>query len=72
MLRPYLEVSQSTIRTTHQRLRWMVDLMELMAKLARRRLKLAQFNSEVVYRLVRYQKVANTMSGKAQQASDKK
>jgi RNase H-like domain found in reverse transcriptase/Reverse transcriptase (RNA-dependent DNA polymerase) len=47
--RPYLEQKKFTIRTDHHSLRWVLNLSDAQVRLARRRLRLLEFDYEVQY-----------------------
>ena len=48
-LRPYLEGKRFTIRTDHHSLRWVLNLADAQGRLARWRLRLQEFDFEVLY-----------------------
>ncbi len=49
-LRPYLERTRFTIRTDHHALKWALFLAKAEGRLAKWRLRLAEFDFDVVYR----------------------
>ncbi|CDF40971.1 unnamed protein product [Chondrus crispus] len=50
-LRPYLYGATFKLRTDHEALRWVLNLADSSGRLARRRLRLAEYNYDVQYRL---------------------
>jgi RNase H-like domain found in reverse transcriptase len=48
-LRPYLEGTEFTVRTHHRALRWVMNLSDAQGRLARWRLRLAEFTFKVEY-----------------------
>jgi RNase H-like domain found in reverse transcriptase len=48
-LRPYLEGMRIIVRTDHHSLRWVLNLADAQGRLARRRLRLQEFEYEVQY-----------------------
>lgn len=50
MLRPYLEGTKFTVRTDHDSLRWLLNISDVSGRLARWRLRLAEFDYTVVHR----------------------
>ena len=48
-LRPYLEGNKFTVRTDHHALRWVMNLSDAQGRLARWRLRLAEFDFKVEY-----------------------
>ena len=61
-LRPYLDSSRFTLRTDHEPLRWILNIAEPSGRLARWRLRLAEFDFEVQYRPGRQHNLADGMS----------
>ena len=62
MLRPYVEGSHFQIRTDHNALRWMMTLNDPQGRLMRWRLRLMEFDYEVVYRPGRVHQVPDALS----------
>ena len=50
LLRPYLEGAPFVIRTDHDSLRWLLNIADVSGRLARWRLRLSEFDFEVVHR----------------------
>ena len=50
MLRPYIEGTRFTVRTDHDSLRWLLNLADASGRLARWRLRLAEYEYDVVHR----------------------
>ena len=50
ILRPYLEGTNFTVRTDHDSLRWLLNITDVSGRLARWRLRLAEFDYSVVNR----------------------
>jgi hypothetical protein len=61
-LRPYLERQKFTVVTDHQALRWVMNLSDAQGRLARWRLRLAEFDFQVEYRPGSSNHAADTMS----------
>ena len=61
-LRPYLERQRFTVVTDHQALRWVMNLSDAQGRLARWRLRLAEFDFQVEYRPGSSNHAADTMS----------
>ena len=61
-LRPYLEGSHFIVRTDHSALRWMMTLNDPTGRLMRWRLRLLEFDYEVVYRPGRVHQVPDYLS----------
>ena len=61
-LRPYLHGVQFTIRTDHEPLKWLLNLMDASGRLARWRLRLAEYDFNVEYRPGRVNNLADGMS----------
>jgi RNase H-like domain found in reverse transcriptase len=61
-LRPYLEGKHFVIRTDHNSLRWVLNLAEAQGRLARRRLRLLEFDFEVQYAPGKEHHGADTLS----------
>ena len=54
MLRPYLEGSKFTLRTDHDSLRWIMNLSDASGRLQRWRLRLSEYEYDVVHRCLLY------------------
>ena len=61
-LRPYLEGSHFIVRTDHNALRWMMTLNDPTGRLMRWRLRLLEFDYEIVYRPGRVHQVPDALS----------
>ena len=61
-LRPYLEGSHFIVRTDHNALRWMMTLNDPTGRLMRWRLRLLEFDYEVMYRPGRVHQVPDALS----------
>jgi len=61
-LRPYLEGARFSVRTDHNALRWMMTLNDPQGRLMRWRLRLMEFNYEIVYRPGRVHQVPDALS----------
>jgi RNase H-like domain found in reverse transcriptase len=61
-LRPYLEGKHFVVRTDHNSLRWVLNLAEAQGRLARRRLRLLEFDFEVQYAPGKEHHGADTLS----------
>ena len=61
-LRPYLEGSHFIVRTDHNSLRWMMTLNDPTGRLMRWRLRLLDFDYEVLYRSGRVHQVPDALS----------
>jgi transposase InsO family protein len=69
-LRPYLERQKFTVVTDHQALRWVMNLSDAQGRLARWRLRLAEFDFHVEYRPGASNHAADTMSRLEPPAAD--
>ena len=61
-LRPYIEGTRFTIRTDHDALRWLMTLTDSSGRLTRWRLRLLEFDFEIVYRPGRVHQVPDALS----------
>ena len=61
-LRPYIEGARFTIRTDHDALRWLMTLTDSSGRLTRWRLRLLEFDFEIVYRPGRVHQVPDALS----------
>ena len=61
-LRPYLEGSHFIVRTDHNALRWMMTLNDPTGRLMRWRLRLLEFDYEILYRPGRVHQVPDALS----------
>ena len=62
MLRPYVEGTHFVVRTDHQALKWILDLKESTGRLARWRLRLMEFDFEVVHKPGAFHKAPDALS----------
>ena len=62
LLRPYLEGAHFRIRSDHNALRWLLSLKKVEGRLARWRLRLAEFDLEIMYKPGTQNAVADAMS----------
>ena len=69
-LRPYLEGGHFIVRTDHQALRWMMTVSDAAARLMRWRLRLMEFDYEVIYRPGRVHQVPDALSRLEQPETD--
>ena len=61
-LRPYVEGTRFTIRTDHDALRWLMTLSDTSGRLTRWRLRLQEFDFDIVYRPGRVHQVPDALS----------
>ena len=61
-LRPYAEGTRFTIRTDHDALRWLMTLSDISGRLTRWRLRLQEFDFDIVYRPGRVHQVPDALS----------
>ena len=61
-LRPYVQGTNFTVRTDHDTLRWLISLTESSGRLTRWRLRLAEYDFTIQYRLGRVCQVPNALS----------
>ena len=61
-LRPYIEGTRFVVRTDHNALRWMMTTNDPQGRLMRWRLRLMEFDYEILYRPGRVRQVPDAMS----------
>ena len=71
LLRPYLEGTRYTIRTDHDALRWILNMADATGKLARWRLRLAEYEFDVVHRAGVKHQAADALSRLPTDGEDK-
>ena len=71
-LRPYLYGQQFTIRTDHEPLRWILNIVDVSGRLARWRLRLSEYDFIVEYRPGRKNNLADGMSRMPTAAGDQR
>ena len=61
-LRPYIEGTRFTVRTDHDRLRWLMNFTDANGRLCRWRLRLLQYDFDIEYRPGRVHQVPDALS----------